>query len=165
MTQVPFVETSASVRVSASAPDAFSLMSDMEKFPSFFTGYGPIPQVVSCELITPSPVNVGSKRLITNGDGSVLEEVVQVHNPGKEQRYRIENGFVPPFSWMIAAAEGHWMFEPDGNQARITWRYRFELKTILAKPVAGFIVHVLFRRAMSRCLLNMQRALGPQAQG
>jgi hypothetical protein len=159
MTQASFVETHASVQVASSDRDAFTLMSDMEKFPSFFTGYGPIPHVVGCELVTPSPVGVGSKRLITNGDGSVLEEVVQVHVPGKEQKYRIEKGFVPPFSWMIAAAEGHWIFEPDGEQTRITWRYRFELRTMLVKPIAGFIVHGLFKRAMTRCLANMKAAL------
>ena len=158
MTQVPFVETHASVQVAGSDQDAFTLMSDMEKFPSFFTGYGPIPHVVGCELVTPSPVGVGSKRLITNADGSVLEEVVQVHVPGKEQRYRIENGFVPPFSWMISAAEGHWTFESGGEQTRITWAYRFELRSIMVKPIAGFIVHVLFKRAMARCLDNMKAA-------
>ena len=158
MTEVPFVETHASVQVAGNNLDAFALMSDMEKFPAFFTGYGPIPHVVGCELATPSPLGVGSKRLITSADGSVLEEVVQIHEPGREQRYRIEKGFVPPFSWMIHAAEGHWSFASMGNHTRIVWRYRFELKTMLVKPLAGFIVHVLFKRAMARCLANMKTA-------
>ena len=159
MTHTPFVDTYARVQVDCDCSAAFALMSDMERFPSFFTGFGPIPHVVRCELLTAMPVGVGTRRLITNGDGSALEEIVQVHETGKEQMYRIEKGFVPPFSLMIAAAEGHWRFEPKGERAQITWHYKFELKSVLFKPIAWFIVHVLFKRAMQRCLENMKAAV------
>ena len=113
MTRGPYVETEVSFELGCSCAEAFALMSDMKRFPSFFTGYGPIPPVVRCELLTSAPVQVGSKRLITNGDGSVLEELVQVYKVDHEQLYRIEKGFVAPFSWMVCAAEGHWQFKPS----------------------------------------------------
>ena len=164
MISTPFVDTSASIQVDCDCSAAFALMSDMRRFPSFFTGYGPIPHVVRCELVTAAPVDVGSKRLITNGDGSVLEEIVQVHKPGKEQMYRIEKGFIAPFSLMIAAAQGHWFFEPAGNASQITWHYKFELKSVFFKPIAWVIVRVFFKRAMQRCLENMKKA-SAQADG
>ena len=158
MTDMPYVETSTSILVPGGAPAAFALMSDMERFPSFFTGYGPIPHVVRCELATDLPVGVGTKRLITSADGSVLEEVILVHEFGKEQVYRIEKGFIPPFSWMVAAAQGHWFFEVKGDETEIRWRYRFELTSQFFVPLAGFIVHLFFKGAMRRCLRNMQVA-------
>ena len=160
MQKIPFVETHVDVLIPCSRGDAFALMSNLEQFPKFFTGFGPIPKVVSCELVTPLPVRVGSKRLISNGDGSVLEEIVEIHEEDKEQRYRIEKGFVPPFSILISAAVGHWTFVSEGEHTRVGWTYRFELSSVLAIPIAGVIVHFLFKRAMARCLSNMQKALG-----
>jgi len=158
MTRGPYVETEVSFELGCSCGEAFALMSDMKRFPSFFTGYGPIPPVVHCELLTAAPVQVGSKRLITNGDGSALEELVQVYSVDHEQLYRIEKGFVAPFSWMVCAAEGHWQFKPSEEGTLVTWSYRFELTTLLVMPIVGFIVHGFFRRAMMRCLKNMGNA-------
>ena len=152
------METSVSVDVACDPGTAFALMSDMERFPSFFTGFGPIPRVLRCELATPPPVDIGSKRLISNADGSVLEEIVKIHKVGEEQMYRIEKGFIPPFSWMVAAAQGHWFFKSEQKGTSMTWRYRFELTSGLLKPIAGLIVHVFFKRAMKRCLDNMRAA-------
>ncbi|MBT6179770.1 MAG: SRPBCC family protein [Deltaproteobacteria bacterium] len=159
MRKIPFVETHVDILIPSDRDAAFALMSDLDQFPTFFTGFGPIPKVVRCELVSPLPVAVGSKRLISNGDGSVLEEIVEIHEDGKEQRYRIEKGFVPPFSFLIAAAVGHWTFESEAQGTRVGWTYRFELTSSLARPIAGFIVHVFFKRAMMRCLGNMRQAL------
>jgi hypothetical protein len=159
MQKIPFVETRVDILISCAREEAFALMSDLDQFPQLFTGFGPIPKVVRCELVTPLPVAAGSKRLISNSDGSVLEEIVELHEEGKEQRYRIEKGFVPPFSFLIAAAVGHWTFVSEGENTRVGWTYRFELTSSLALPIASFIVHVLFKRAMMRCLRNMKDTL------
>jgi hypothetical protein len=159
MKELPYVETIAELMLPCDSESAFRIAGDLERFPEFFTGFGPIPKVVRCELITPLPVQVGSQRLISNGDGSVLEESVEIYEPGAEHRYRIEKGFVPPFGWLIRAAIGHWTFVGVGAETRVTWRYRFELRSVVAIPIAGLIVHVFFKRAMLRCLRNIKASV------
>ena len=156
MSRHPYVETVVELVLPCSKELAFALTTNLERFPDFFSGFGPIPRVVKCELITPLPVRVGSKRHITNDDGSVLEEDVEIFDPGEEHRYRIEKGFVPPFSKLIHAAVGHWTFEDVDGGARVRWRYRFELQAQWAPVLAGFIVHVFFKQAMIRCLRNIK---------
>lgn len=153
-----YVQTVVEQSFACSKEVAFAQATNLEEFPEFFKGYGPIPKVVKCELLSPLPVRVGSERLITNADGSKLLEKVEVFEPGLEHRYRIETGFVPPFSWLVKAAVGHWSYEDDGRGSKVRWRYRFELKSHWMIPLVGIVVHVFFKRAMSHCLKEMQRS-------
>lgn len=153
------VETQASVTVSATAAKAFALATDMPNFPRYFKGSGPIPAVLKVQWHPGAQPLPGGRRDVHNSDGSILvEELLELTAP-KRHRYRLVSGFKPPFSLMVAYAEGDWRFVPEGTGTRIDWHYAFHLRSPLALPVVTPIVKIFFHRAMQDCLDAMRDAL------
>ncbi|MGH8081940.1 MAG: SRPBCC family protein [Lysobacter sp.] len=145
----------------AAAPEAvFALALDCDRFPTFFQGYGPIPGL---KRITPlSPAAVGSLRSLENLDGSKLMERITALETPHRHAYLL-SGFQPPLAWLAREGHADWSFEResvDGNDStRVVWRYRFELTSALAWPLAAPLLHGFMRAAMQRCLDRMAQAL------
>lgn len=153
------VQTAARVLVAAPLEKVYALATDLENFHKYFKGSGPIPavrRVVWRENLQPVP---GAIRDVHNSDGSIIVEELLALVPLQRHRYRLVSGFKPPFSWWIDHAEGDWHFSRSGEEAGITWDYRFVLRSPLAWPVVSPIVHLFFRRAMQACLLAMKAEL------
>lgn len=141
----------------AAAPDAvFALAVDAGRFPAFFTGFGPIPAVRRITLH--APLAVDSTRELLNDDGSILLERVTALDPPRHHAYTLA-GLRPPLAWLARAAHADWHFTPAGAGTHVRWRYRWELTSALAWPLAAPLLHMFMRGAMARCLAAMAAAL------
>lgn len=153
------ITTSAEISVTSNIERSFALATDSPRFPRYFKGRGPIPAVLKVEWHAGSRPEAGARRDIHNADGSVLLEQVLELTPPLRHRYRLLGGFKPPFSWMVAHADGCWQFTAQGSGTHIRWDYAFTLRSPLAWPVVLPIVKVFFRGAMQDCLHAMRDAL------
>lgn len=140
---------------------AFALITDPDRFPAFFRGFGPIPAVRAIVLDTP-PLAVGARRSVRNADGSVLREVVTALEPPHRHAYRLD-GFRPPFAWLVRHGDACWTVEPDAAGSRVRWTYRFALTRTVAWPIAAPLLRVFMASAMRRCLRAMADAATPVA--
>lgn len=134
------------------ASAAFALATDAERFPGFFTGFGPIPALRRITLH--GPLGVGSTRRVDSSDGSALTERIVAHAPSQHHAY-VLSGLRPPLGLLVREGRAEWHFVPRADSTRVTWTYRFELTTLLAWPLAAPLLHVFMRGAMRRCLEAM----------
>lgn len=138
-------------------PDvAFELATNPDKFPAFFTGFGPVSGISGIRLH--SELAKGSQRRVHMVDGSVLTERVTEHDPPVRHGYTL-TGFRPPMAWLVTQGEAMWTFAGHEFGSRVRWDYEFTLARRWLAPVAAIALHLFMRRAMHRCLKNMKRAL------
>lgn len=135
---------------------AFAMAVDPDRFPAFFTGFGPVPAVRGIRLH--APLAVGSTRRVHNSDGTVLSERVTAHDPPVRHAYTL-SGFRPPFSWLVTRGEASWTFTGHEFGSRVRWDYEFTPARAWLWPVAALLLKGFMARAMHRCLRNMSRAL------
>ena len=135
---------------------AFAMATDPDRFPTFFTGFGPIPAVRGIRLH--SPLAVGSQRRVHNSDGTVLSERVIAHDPPVRHAYTL-GGFRPPFAWLVTQGEANWTITGHEFGSRVRWDYEFTLTRRWLWPVAALVLKLFMARAMHRCLKNMSRTL------
>lgn len=141
---------------------AFAMAVDPDRFPGFFTGFGPIPAVRGVRLH--GPLAVGSTRSVYNADGAVLLETITAHDPPVLHAYRL-TGFRPPFSWLVARGDANWAVTGHEYGSRVCWDYEFTLARRWLWPLAAPLLKIFMARAMHRCLKNMARALARTANG
>jgi len=143
-------------------PEAvFALALDPVRFPATFRGFGPIPAIRAITLHAPPAV--GSTRELANSDGSRPLERITALEPPHRHAYVLSNLNVP-FSWLVRAGHADWSFVPDAGGTAVTWRYRFELTSPLAWPLAAPLLHAFFAAAMRRCLAAMATTLAAQPE-
>lgn len=145
------VAVAASQRNPADPARVFALALNTELFPSLFPGFGPIPAVLSVERLDDGPLAVGSRRRVRSSDGGELLEQVLELVEARRHRYAV-NGFRPPFSWWVQAAEADWRFTPSAEGTEVRWEYRFAARGWLARLPVAVLAHLCFRPAMRRCL-------------
>jgi hypothetical protein len=107
------------------------------------------------------PVCTGSRRIVSNSDGSVVEElIVRLQRP-EIQEYRLLNGLKPPFSWLVCSACGQWLYETldstPNSVTKITWVFKFEMRNFPAYLLFLFTVNDAFQKAQEICLENLKR--------
>ena len=146
-----YIRTQAIAVFDSSIDEAWDFVTNMERFPTFFNGFGPISGVEKIELQYTEP-SVGGRRLVHSADGSCITEEIEVFEPNREHTYRLIDGFTPPFVWMVSSAQGQWLLEQTPKGTRITWNYAFTIRAVLLSWLTAFIVKVFFRGAMQRCL-------------
>ena len=152
------IQTVAQENMCGSQESVWAVITDFARFPSFFNGFVVIPSVERVEVLYEEPV-AGGKRLVHNSDGSVLEEELLVFTPSSEHRYRLFGGFTFPFSWMIHEAQATWSCSKvSDTQTRVSWTYRFHVRSLLLAPLTYVVVKLFFTRAMSLCLQSMSKA-------
>jgi hypothetical protein len=134
---------------------AFALAVDAERFPSFFSGFGPIPGLRAIRL--DAPLAPGSTRRVESSDGSVLTERIVAHDPPRRHGY-VLGGLRPPLGLLAREGCAEWRFAPEDGGTRVRWTYAFTLTTPLAWPLAAPLMKVFMRGAMQRCLDAMARA-------
>lgn len=138
-------------------PDvAFAMATDPDRFPLFFTGFGPVAGMSGMRLH--APLSVGSTRRVHLRDGSVLTESVTTFDPPVHHGYTL-TGLRPPMAWFLTRGEALWTFTGHEFGSRVRWDYEFAVAKRWLSPVAAVLVHLFMRRAMHRCLKNMSRAL------
>ncbi|MGQ0800180.1 MAG: SRPBCC family protein [Pseudomarimonas sp.] len=140
-----------------SAPEAvFALGLDPLRFPAAFRGFGPIPSIRSMTLHAPPAV--GSTRELENSDGSRPQERITALEPPHRHAYTL-SGLSAPFSWLVRAGHADWSFTAVAQGTAVEWRYRFELTSPLAWPLASPLLNLFMTAAMRRCLATMAMLL------
>ncbi len=141
---------------------AFAMAVDPDRFPAFFSGFGPIPAVRG--ILLHGPLAVGSTRSIHNADGAVLMETITAYDPPVLHAYTL-TGFRPPFGWGVRRGEATWLFSAHESGSRVFWDYSFELTRPWLWPIVALVLRLFMARAMHRCLKNMARTLAPKPNG
>jgi hypothetical protein len=70
------------------------------------------------------------------------------------------HGFGPPFSLLVGPGFARWSFTPERSGTEVLWTYSFPLTSLLAYPLARPLIGVFMRKAMERCLAQLEAALG-----
>ncbi len=155
------ITTVAQVTINADVESVFDCSIDCHNLPKFFTGYKLIPAIVNASTLDNMPVCTGSRRIVSNSDGSVVEElIVRLQRP-EIQEYRLLNGLKPPFSWLVCSACGQWLYETldstPNSVTKITWVFKFEMRNFPAYLLFLFTVNDAFQKAQEICLENLKR--------
>lgn len=150
------IQTSAQTTINAEIEAVFDASIDCQNLPKFFTGYGAIPAIVSAKTVDGLPLHEGSIRVVDNGDGSSIEEVIVSLLRPHRQEYRLVRGFNPPFSWLVRSASGTWFYETLDVKTKVTWNFCFEISNILAYLVFRWGVQRQFQQAQAVCLENLK---------
>jgi uncharacterized protein YndB with AHSA1/START domain len=148
--------------IRASPEAVYALSLDAQRFPGFFTGFGPIPGLRRVTLHAPPPA-VGSTRELEDNDGLVMNERITALDPGRRHAYTL-SGLHPPLAWLVRTGLADWTFASVTEGTQVVWTYDFELTSPLAWPIAWPLLHGFMRGAMQRCLEAMARALEPAGE-
>ena len=150
------IQTRAQITINAPIEQVFDASIECQNLPLFFTGYQAIPAIVSAKTGDGQPLHEGSLRLVTNRDGSVIEEIITTLNRPTVQEYQLIRGFKPPFAWLVRSASGTWEYTTLGTHTQVTWTFVFETPHIVADLVFRGLVQRPFQHAQAICLGNIK---------
>lgn len=137
-----------SSRIVASIERVFDLTLDPAEADSF-TGYGPIPGVVSIRELDPV-LGSGARREILNRDGSTHREQITAFTRPFCHVAEI-TGLKPPFAWLVGSMQDRWNFRQEGNDTVLDRSFEIRLKSGFAYPLVAVLARFL-RAAMRRHL-------------
>ena len=148
--------------ISRPPPEVFDAAVACEKMPHMLRSFGPIPGVTKAELLEGKSLAPGVRRQVSMTDGSkMMEEILAIQPPSSSapgrHEYRWMHAPAPPFSLLIRSGHASWAFTPERDGTRVDWRYKFELTTLFAYPLAVPAI-ALFRRWMQQGLDRLQPA-------
>jgi len=151
------VQSQASIEIKASPERVFDFATAVYNLPKVFKGYGVIPAILSAEIVGGGEMRSGVIRRVTNSDNSVIdEEIIKLTRPTK-QTYKIVSGFKPPFSYLVRYGGGDWTLTPSNDSTIVTWKFYFELTSVLAYPMMAFIMSAQFQKAQQSCLAEIKK--------
>lgn len=123
-------------------------------------GFGPLPAVVAIEDQTGDWDSVGESRIIRLADGHGMLEVLTSVDRPQRFAYTVSE-LTNILRYLVLRFHGEWIFEAvpaatpsleEPAVTRATWRYSFEPRSILTKPIAGFVVKRFWRPCMQQAL-------------
>lgn len=132
----------------------FACAVDPARFPSLFSGFGPIPALTRIELH--QPLAVGVNRAVHSADGAVMQETVTAFDPPHQHAYRLQ-GIRPPLSWLVSSGAADWQFQQVPGGTEVRWTYCFTLTTPWVWPLAFPLLKLFMATAMQRCLAALAR--------
>lgn len=151
------VQSQASIEIKALPAQVFDFATAVSTLPKVFKGYGVIPAISSAEIVGGGEMREGAIRRVTNSDNSVIdEEIIQLTRPNK-QVYKLTSGFKPPLSYLIRYGGGDWTFTLSNDATIVTWKFYFELTSVLAYPIMALIMSAQFQKAQQRCLAEIKK--------
>lgn len=123
---------------------------------TIMTGHGPLPGVAAVEDQSGAWNSIGESRIIRFADGhAMLETLTRVDRP-KGFAYTLSN-LTNILRFLVRRFHGSWAFE-DGSASgeppiiRATWRYEFEIRSRLTRPISWLILELFWRRYMEEAL-------------
>lgn len=119
---------------------------------SIFTGYGPLPAVVSIQKQLGDWNTVGETRTVYLSDHSSVQEQLTTYEYPSYFSYTVSQ-FTSSLRFLIHSAEGEWWFSPTPSAGTdIQWRYTFIARSPLAYPLLWIIAKFLWRNYMNQVL-------------
>jgi hypothetical protein len=119
-------------------------------------GYGPLPAVAAVEEQSGVWDSIGESRIIRLADGNgMLETLTGVDRPTGFS-YTLSN-LTNVLRLLVHRFHGEWVFddctgEGEAPLVRATWRYTFEVRSRLTRPVAWLILTWFWRPYMAGAL-------------
>jgi len=135
-----------SILVAGPIEAVFDHACDADKLCALLTGWGPVPATTAITLLEgATQPAVGVRRRVQTSDGGELEEEVLAFERPLRHSYRLYGSFKGPAKLLVTQGWGDWRFEALGErETRVTWRYEFELRSVLALPFAIPMLKVAF---------------------
>jgi uncharacterized protein YndB with AHSA1/START domain len=143
------LETRASIHVPRPVEVVFDHATDLANLPRLLGRKGPIPAIARAQKIDET------RRRVDMSDGSSLEETVLVLERPHRHVYRWSEGLRPPLSLLVRWGEADWSFRTADGGTEVEWVYRFELRTLIAYPIAAILVR-FFRSWMTQGLARLR---------
>jgi hypothetical protein len=160
--QVISLSATIEAEVSANRSAAFEHIVPTD-LTAIFTGYGPLPAVISIENQTGAWDTAGQTRTVHLSDGSSAQELLTRYEHPCYFSYTV-SGFTGALRFLTTSAHGEWWFSDVASErTQIKWRYAFNARSVLAVPVLFFIVKLLWRRYMRKALLHTRQQLESNA--
>ena len=139
------------------SPDTvYDLAAGPANLARIFVGYGPIPGIRSAAMMDGRDVAAGNVIRFEDVKGGVLFHRIDRLERGVAYEYDL-HGLTAPFSLLVRSGYARWRFEREGEGTRVTWDYEFPLRSLAAYPLARLLIGVFMRRAMQRCLGELER--------
>ncbi len=154
------VSQSVDIDIECRPEEAYDFVTSLESPAKTFSGYGPIPAVLETTIDGDGPLREGTILRARSSDGSVMKRTITILDRARRHEYVIDgNGFRPLFRRMVRRGTGIWLFEARGDKTRLTWTYRFDLRSIFWWLAVVLLVRIFFGAAMRRCVLATKREL------
>jgi hypothetical protein len=119
---------------------------------SIFTGYGPLPAVISTQNQVGGWDAAGQTRTVHLSDGSLARELLTQYEHPDYFSYTV-SGFTGVLGLLATSANGEWWFSRTASgQTHVKWRYAFSARSMLAVPILWFVATVLWRNYMRKAL-------------
>jgi hypothetical protein len=126
---------------------------DLAKWPEF-TGYDPLPGIMSAEFEVRTPEVVGTRIKVTNTDDSTHVEEIVEWQPDARLVLSMTD-FSPPLSRLATRFDEEWVFERAGDATHAARTFRLYPKSVLTRP-AVWLISFLLRRAVARHLRQIK---------
>ena len=152
------IDTVVTTWIGCDPATTFEGASNTEDLPKIFPGKGPIPGVVSAQVLGGGPLQQGATRRVKTKDGNELDETYIQFNRPNDYGYEMTK-LKPPLSLLVTKATGVWKFTPEKDGTRIVWTYSCDLTTFLVAPVAALLVKVFIKGAMQDCLTQVKTGI------
>lgn len=129
-------------------------IADTSRWPEF-TGYGPMPGILSAEYETRTPEMSGSRIRVHNSDGSSHVETIEVWQPPEQIVMRLHE-FTPPLSRLADHFLESWRFTVGPDGTRTSRQLQLYPRSPATRPLL-WLISLLLRRAIAAHLEQMAR--------
>lgn len=149
------IQTQVSIDIARGREEVFAFAAVTENLPKIFPGKGPIPGILSADVVGGGEVKPGTVRHVRMSDGVELDETFTEFQRPSGYAYRMSR-LRPPLSYLVKVADGRWVYSGEGANTHITWTYTTTLTTALVAPLAALLVKVFMKSAMADCLARLK---------
>jgi hypothetical protein len=155
---MPGVEVEVQVEGSVAAPieTVFDVFVPID-LTTIMTGYGPLPAVTAVEEQVGGWDAAGQTRVIRLADGSSMHEALTRVERPSHFAYQIGE-LTSPLRHLTSGMRGAWWFDearesrPEAPVTHVRWRYVYEMRSSLTRPLGALIIGQPWRRYMKRAL-------------
>lgn len=123
-----------------------------------FTGYGPLPAVVATHAQNGPWDAPGQGRWVRFSDGGSARERLTDFQRPRSFASRLDE-FSGVLGRLAREVQGRWRFRPVEGGAVIDWRYQFQARSALTRPLLWVVVRIFWQGYMDRALARACQGL------
>ncbi len=157
-----FLSATVCMEVAGSRNDVFEYTVPID-LASIFTGYGPLPAVISTENQTGDWNGENQTRTVVLSDGSSAREKLIRYDHPNYFSYTV-GAFTGFLGIVAASANGEWWFDSaSSGKTHIKWRYTFHARAFWSVPVLYLMTRLAWRGYMRKALRILSAQLDRNA--